>query len=279
VERQNQRLLPVAYFMVTFTVPEALRSLFKAHPKVMIEALFGQSAGALADVAARPKYLGGKLGMIGVLHTWSRQLIYHPHVHYVVPALALSAQGELKAPERSAYLLPVEVLKSRYRSRMRDTLSQKHPQLAAQVPRSVWRKAWNVNITAVGKGQGALRYLGRYVFKTALTSTRILEHRGGRVIFSYKDSKTGRLLRRELCALEFIRRFLQHVRPKGLRRVRSFGWLSPAAKKSFEGICAVLEALEACGPAPQPPAMSVPCPQCQRPMRLVHTLPRGPPQR
>jgi hypothetical protein len=213
IRAQVQRLLPVHYFMVTFTVPEALRALFQAQPKIMIDALFAQSAGSLGDVAAQPKHLGGALGMIGVLHTWSRQLIYHPHIHYVVPAIALSAQGALKAPHQPDYLLPVEVLKARYRSRMRQCLQQQHPQIYAEVPCAVWRKKWNVNIQPVGRGQEALYYLGRYVYKTAISSTRILSHTGGKVRFSYKDSTTAEIKTCELNALEFIRRFLQHVLP------------------------------------------------------------------
>ena len=277
IDNQTQRLLPVTYFMVTFTVPEPLRVVFKAQPKVMVNMLFAQSAGALAEVAAQPKHLGGALGMTGVLHTWSRQLIYHPHIHYVVPAIALDSQGALQAPQKPDYLLPVEVLKARYRSKMRQALQEQHPEILAQIPSRVWREKWNVNIIDVRRGEGALRYLGRYVFKTALSSTRILKEEGGRVTFTYKDSTTGQSQTAEVSALEFIRRFLQHVLPKGLHRVRTFGWLSPAARKRFERICAILDALEACAPASARAPLVVACPQCQKPMRLVSHLPRGPP--
>jgi hypothetical protein len=277
IEHQTRRLLPVGYFMVTFTVPQPLRAVFAAHPRIMVDVLFAQSAGALADVAARPKYLGGTLGLIGVLHTWSRQLLYHPHIHYVVPGIALSPQGGLKAPQNPDYLLPVEVLKARFGSRMREALSRQYPQLAAGLPRSVWKGKWNINIQAVGKGQGALKYLARYVFKSPMSSVRILQEQGGKLAFSYKDSATGQIKSCEVSTLEFIRRFLQHVLPKGLHRVRAFGWLSPAAKKRFERICVILDALGACQPAPAEAPMLVTCPQCHGPMRLVRLLPRAPP--
>jgi hypothetical protein len=277
IENQTRRLLPVNYFMVTFTVPEAVRAVFKAHPKEMSEVLFAQSAGALADVAASPKHLGGALGMIGVLHTWSRLLVYHPHVHYVVPGVALTPEGALRSPDKPDYLLPVHVLKARYRSRMREALSQQHPQILAQLPSKVWAKGWNLNVIAVGQGKGALQYLARYVFKTAISSTRILKDQNHRVSFSYKDSSTRELKVCTVDAMEFIRRFLQHVLPKGLHRVRTFGWLSPAAKKRFQRICAILDVLAACQPAPSRPPVEMPCPDCRRPMRLIRTLPRGPP--
>jgi hypothetical protein len=277
IDHQVRRLLPVNYFMVTFTVPEQLRAVFAAQPKIMIDMLFAQSAGALADVAALPKHLGGSMGMIGVLHTWSRQLLYHPHIHYVVPGIALSPKGALKAPAKADYLLPAEVLKARFGSRMRDALNSQHPEWAAQLPPKAWKKKWNVNIKAVGKGEGALKYLSRYVFKTALSSTCILRDQGAKVSFTYKDSATGQIKTCEVSPTEFIRRFLQHVLPKGLHRVRTFGWLSPAAKKRFERICAILDALGACRPAPARLPVVVACPQCQRPMRLLRHLPRGPP--
>jgi hypothetical protein len=277
IQTQCHRLLPVSYFMVTFTVPEALRALFGAHPTIMIDVLFAQSSGALADVAAHSKHLGGSLGMVGVLHTWSRQLIYHPHVHYVVPGIALSDEGGLKAPQKPDYLLPVAVLKARYRNRMREALNQ-HPELAAQVPSSVWTKGWVINITPVGRGDAALKYLAQYVYKTAISSTRILKDENGRVSFTYKESGTDEIKVCTLLAVEFIRRFLQHVLPRGLHRVRTYGWLSPAAKKRFERVCAILDALAACRPAPALLPVQVPCPECQHPMRLIKIFPRGPPR-
>jgi hypothetical protein len=276
IQSQTRRLLPVDYFMVTFTVPQALRAVVGAHPKTMVDLLFAQSATALADVAATTKHLGGTLGMIGVLHTWSRQLLYHPHIHYVVPGVALSPQGALKVPAKPDYLLPVEVIKARFRSRMHQALEQ-HPQLMACLPSKLWGRKWNVNITPVGQGRGALLYLARYVFKSAIDSSRILKDEDGKVTFSYKDSATSAIKTCRVPAVEFIRRFLSHVLPKGLHRVRTFGWLSPAAKKRFERICAILDALEACAPAPRPSPLVIACPQCQKPMRLLQNLPRGPP--
>lgn len=276
--RQQTRLLPgVPYFLVTFTVPEQLRALIRAHQRELYALLFAESAASLQEVAAHEKHLGAELGMLGVLHTWSRQLVFHPHIHYVVAGAGLSADGwQWKRVKSSGFLLPEKVLARRFRNRLRGWLAREQPSLFAQIPAVVWRTDWVVDSLAVGSGETALQYLARYVFKTALSSARLLADDERGVTFRFRRSDDGSWQTLTLAPAEFLRRFLQHVLPRGFRRVRSFGWLSPAAKAKWQRIEALLDWKR---PAPPPTtALPVPaCPHCRQPLALVGRLPRAPP--
>ena len=277
---QLERLLPVGYFLVTFTIPKELRPIFRAHQRLCYDALFAESAGALQDVAGHERYLGGELGCLGVLHTWSRQLVYHPHVHYLVPAVALRADGTLCFPKDPEYLLPVQRLGARFRSRLRRRLREADPALIARVPARTWRKPWVVHSQSAGRGPEALSYLARYVQKTAISGTRLLDQDAQRVTFSYRESGTNIERTLALSGEHFLQRFLQHVLPKGFRRVRSYGWLSPAAKRRLEEVRTLLDAPVASVVARvirPAAAVSVCCPQCSGPMRRIADFGRAPP--
>src|SRR5258708_394012 len=172
--RQQQRLLPVPYFLVTCTVPQELRALFRAHQELCYGMLMQESAATLQDIARQPRYLGGELGLLGVLHTWTRQLVYHPHVHYLVPGVARRTDGTLCFPKNPAYLLPVSRLSARLRARWRQRLLREAPELCRQVLPATWRKPWTLHCTPAGRGPEALGYLSRYIYKTALSSARLL---------------------------------------------------------------------------------------------------------
>ena len=276
--RQKTRLLPgVPYFLVTFTVPAELRALIRSHQKDLYGLLFRESAATLQEVAAQPKHLGAELGMLGVLHSWSRQLVFHPHVHYVVAGAGLSANGlrwqRVASPD---FFLPEKVLARRFRNRLRAALAERWPELLARLPAKIWRADWVVDCLAVGSGEAALRYLSAYVYQTALGSQRILADDGTRIQFRYRDSETGQSKTLTLAAEEFLRRFLQHVLPAGFQRVRYYGWLAAAAKARWARILALLDWKR---PAPPEPTPLPPpeCPRCHQPMALVERLPRAPP--
>ena len=276
-QRQESRLLPVPYFLVTFTVPEELRAVMRAHPKELYHALFAHSAGALADVALSK--LGVEPGFTGVLHTWTRQLLYHPHVHYLVPGGGLSPDGlRWKRVAHPQFFLPQSVLAARFKNRLRQHLEQAHPDLLRQIPARAWQQDWVVDVQPVGRGQTALRYLAAYVQKTALSAARLLACDARTVTFTYAERATGETKTLRLSGQEFLRRFLQHVLPTGFRRVRHFGWLSPAAKKRWQRIHALLDWQPAAPPIAAPaPCWAPHCPRCQKPMRLLGTLARWPP--
>jgi Putative transposase/Transposase zinc-binding domain len=277
---QTARLLPVGYFLVAFTIPQPLRAIFRAHQRLCYDLLFVESAAALQDVARQPRYLGGDLAMLGVLHTWSRQLSYHPHVHYLVPGVALRADGTLCFPADPEYLLPVQRLSARFRSRMRASLRQVAPDLYARIPQRTWREPWIVHSQFAGRGAQALSYLARYVSKTALSSNRLLHQDNRNVTFSYRESKTNSERTLTLGGEAFLHRFLQHVLPKGFRRVRTSGWLSPAARRRFQTVRILLHAPDHLPSQRTTLAIPVCCPHCQHPMRRIADFrrTRGPPE-
>jgi hypothetical protein len=283
LERQVNRLLPVPYFLVTFTVPEQLRDLARRRPGWFYTAHFEESARTLQEIAASPEHLGAELGFVGVLHTWSRQLLLHPHVHYIVAGGGLSLDREKwGALPRPDFLLPQRVLAARFRTRLRGRLQADEPALHAEVPESVWRADWVVDCEPVGSGENALKYLARYVFRTAMSGQRELtEHADGRVSFDYIESKTGQ---QKVCTVDsdgFLRRFLQHVLPAGTHRVRYFGWLHPSAKRRRLLVETLLHARIIVRPtAEPPPAWHRLCPHCGNfTLVVVEKLarPRAPP--
>ena len=276
-QRQQNKLLPVPYFLVTFTVPEELREVIRAHQQDLYHALFHESAGALHDVALTK--LGVQLGWTGVLHTWTRQLVYHPHVHYLVPGGGLTPDGlRWKRVSDAQFFLPTQVLAARFRNRLRRWLETEHQELLRPIPARAWKQPWVVDVQPVGRGQSALRYLAAYVQKTALSATRLIACDERTVTFTYADRASGETKALRLSGEEFLRRFLQHVLPTGLQRVRHFGWLSPAAKKRRQRIHALLDWKPAAPPDAQAAACWAPaCPRCQKPMRLLGTFARSPP--
>jgi len=275
IERQKLKLLPIRYYLITFTVPEGLRAWLRSHQKAGYGALLKESAGALQDVARRAKYLGAELGALSVLHTWGRQLQFHPHVHCVVPAGGLRPDGlRWCQPHSPTFFLPQIVLAARFRSRLQDAL-QEQPE-ATQIPASVWRQKWVVDVQPVGSGEAALKYLSAYVYRTALGSQRILADEDGHITFKYKDSADQRWHTLRVPAQEFIRRFLQHVLPQGFQRVRYYGWLSAAAHTRWQRILALLNWTRPVRPPQEPKALPL-CLHCGAQLFWVGRFIRGPP--
>jgi Putative transposase/Transposase zinc-binding domain len=223
VEQQKLLLLPVIHFLVTFTLPEELRKVARANQKLIYNILFRASSEALQKLAEDERFVGGRLGMVGVLHTWTRALIYHPHVHYIVTGGALNDRGVWRS-SREDFLVPVRALSVIFRAKFRDLL--KKTELFDQVDLRVWKKDWVVHSEAVGSGEAAFKYLAPYVFRVAISNKRILKLQDGRVTFKYKDSATDQVRYATVSAEEFIRRFLQHVLPDHFVKVRYYGLLS-----------------------------------------------------
>lgn len=299
LQRQQARLLlPTPYFLVTFTVPEQLRRLIRSHQQITLDLFFAVTSGALQDLAGNPRLLGAQLGMLGVVHTWSRTLVFHPHIHYLLPGGGLSLDGRTWVPSRRKFLLPVKALGAHVRTLFKERLLKEHPNLFAQVPAKVWKRHWNVDSRAAGSGQNALRYLSRYVFKTATSNRLIQRSSDGRVLWPYRDSSTGQSATISLAPLDWMSRFLQHILPSGFARVRTFGWLHPAAKVRANRVRALLGEQPLLTPAeqhawqsppdldgldPTPPATppdkacsSPLCPRCQAPMRKFGAFTRFP---
>jgi len=222
---QRERLLPVSYFMLTFTLPADLRPIARSHQRLIYHLLFSASAQAAQRLARDKQRIGGQVGMLGVLHTWGRSLVYHPHVHYLVPGGGLGEDGHWR-PTRANFLLPAKALSKLLRGKFRDALRRANPAVFAQVPAQVWRQDWVVHCQPVGKGVNAVRYLAPYIFRVAISNRRIVRLTNGKVTFRYRATDTGALKTCSLPAEEFIRRFLQHVLPRGFVKVRYYGFLS-----------------------------------------------------
>jgi len=281
-------LLPVPYFLVTFTVPELLRLWMRSHPALAYRILFAASAQALQDLARNPRRLDATLGMLGILHTWTRTLVYHPHVHYLVPGGGLSLDGRAWKPSRGRFLLPVKPLSDHFRTCFRQALEREAPDALKELPARIWKPRWVTHCQPVGSGQPALRYLSRYVFQTATGNRRLTLLPNGRLRWPYRNSTTRQWQHVDLDPFEFLRRFLQHVLPSGFHRVRRFGWLHPAGRRAFNRVRALLhqppvltqaeqatwlglDDLEPPDPsppdAPPSPLNAIPrCPRCHQPM-------------
>jgi hypothetical protein len=258
--------LPVPYYLITITVPEGLRPWLRSHQKQGYAGLLKESAATLQDVARRDKYLGAELGMVRVFHPVGRQLQFHPHVHGVVPAGGLRADGlRWCRPKSPDFFRPQIVLAARFRSRLKTALHSA-PE-ASDIPASGWRQKWGVDVQPVGRGQPALQYLAAYLYRPPL-SARPLQEENGQVTFPYQDHQNQTWHSLTLSALEFIRRFLHLVLPQGFQRVRTYGWLSAAAKGRWQRIRTLLDWTVPV-PPPPPPVLPPRCPHCGRPLHVI----------
>ena len=239
--KQEARLLPCDYFLVTFTVPEELRGSAMRHPKIFYDLLLKESAATLQDVAQHK--LNGRLGFTGILHTWGRQLQYHPHVHFIIPAVGYNpVSKKLKRPSKGDFLLSSRPLAKRFAIRMAraiESISEVHNALDQSVKtflKTVHHKSaknWVVHLQHAGNGKTAVRYLARYVHRSALSDDRLKGTTAdGKVEVQWRSSKTQQIGKLYFKTDELIRRWLQHVLPKGFMRLRHFGFMSPAAKKT-----------------------------------------------
>jgi hypothetical protein len=275
MQRQLQRQLPGPHFMLTFTVPEPLRPFLRSHQRIGYAALFEASAGAIKKLVCDSRFVGGnQAGFFGVLHTWGRQLQYHPHIHYVVPGGALSSQDGNWHGASAGFFLPVRALAPIVRAKFRDRIAREG--FIDRIPPEVWTTPWNVHCQPVPDAEASIRYLAPYVFKVAISDHRILRFDERTVTFSYRHKGSTRLRTLELDALEFIRRFLQHVLPTGFMKVRYYGFLSPTAKVSLQDVRTKVELAH--GFAEEVPEIELPkwpapaCQACGGALRFVRSL-------
>ncbi len=272
VEKQHNRLLPTHYFLVTFTLPSELRPIARSNQKIIYDLLFKCSAAALQKLAQDPRFVGGDIGMMGGLHTWQRDMRYHPHVHFIVPGGGLSPEHSRWLPSNTDFFVPVEALSPIFRAKFRDALKKAH--LFSFVPAGVWQKDWVVHCKPVGDGNSALKYLAPYVYRVAITNNRIEKLENGKVTFWFKSSKTDQWQTATLPVFDFIHRFLQHVLPKGFVKIRYYGFLSPNKRN----LLAVAKYLLGDSPDPEvTPILSQQyiCPDCGAKLRRAKSLPKS----
>jgi len=264
--RQIKKALPCEYFLITFTVPEDIRHVIRSHQLSGYGALFDASAHALQTLSDNPRFAGGgQAGFTGVLHTWGRQIQYHPHVHYVVPGGTVSGSKDQKnwAAAPPGFFLPVRPLSKLFKAEYKKRMCADG--LLDLIPENVWLQDWVVHCKPVGNAQHTLKYLARYVFKVAISNARILDISNGMVTFKWQKSDSGRWRYTTVTAMEFIRRYLQHVLPTGFVKVRHYGFAHHNATVGHrELFLMVLLAQDFEGPAPAMPVSEKPRPHCPR---------------
>ena len=235
LKKQMESLLPCNYFLITITIPAELRETALIYPEEVYSAMFTASKDALHKLAQDPKYIGpGKTGFFGVLHTWGRQMVYNPHIHYIVPGGAITEKDRQWLPSRADFFVPTKALAKIYKAKLRDLLINNG--IYEETQKNAWNKDWVINAKAVGDGKSSLKYLAPYVFRVAISENRIISYDKNQVTFYYKKSGSAQYKRMTLSALEFIRRFLMHVLPSGFMKVRHYGFLNGNCKFAFDEI-------------------------------------------
>jgi hypothetical protein len=280
IEGQLDKRVAAPYFMVTFTLPEELRPLFfMPQAKEIYQLFFAAASTALSDILANPKWLGAKTsGFTMILHTWNQRLHFHPHIHCIVPGVGIAENGRVVTVKDPNFLVPQPALRSVFRARFRDGLAElaKEHELPAVDP-ATWQKDWGVHLQPFGTGENIIKYLGRYVCRTAIGDSRVLAVTDTHVSFRYKDRANGDAVRIEnLEGAEFVRRYLRHVLPRGLRAIRHYGFCHPAAHKKRERVAFHTGrplVIGAPAVAPEKPARVASCPCCGGPMRKLLRLP------
>ena len=262
LDRQQAKLLPVEYFMATFTLPYELRFLAWDNQKLVYDLLFACVSSTLKDFGLNPKNLGADIGMTAILHTHNRRLDHHPHIHVAVPGGGVDKARKQWKKKKSKYLFNEFALAEVFRARFLEALNK----AGLSAPNSLPRK-WVVHCTHVGKGLPALKYLSRYLYRGVISEKNIVSSRNGNVTFKYVESRTGKTRYRTLKGEDFLWLVLQHVLPKGFRRVRDYGFLHGNAKKLLSLVQLVLQVLiEACASRPRPVFK---CPKCNAPMQII----------
>lgn len=281
VERGLEKQVNAPYFMVTFTLPQELRScFFGPFAKEFYDLFFAAVSAALTEKLASAKGFRAEVsGFMAVLHTWGQHMQFHPHLHCLVPGAGLDAKGKVVCVKDARYLVHLALLKAAFREQFRRLITAK----GWQVDPAVWTKEWGVHIKAAGDGAHALRYLGAYVARSVISDQRILSLNGGCVTFLAKDRSDNRFKPRTVTGTEFVRRYLRHVLPRGLRSIRYYGYCHPAALRNRERVRIFTGSPIFFGPRPKPLPIGIPtCPSCQKEMTCVARLPRtffnrGPP--
>ena len=232
--KRAAELLPIRYFHLVFTLPSELRDPVRRNQKLLYAVLMRAAADALRKLGLDPKFVGGQLSILSVLHTWTRTLEFHPHVHLLVPAGALDRDGVWRSA-RKKFLVPVQALSRMFRARFMKLARKALPEVT--FPQEVWNKEWVVfSKPSFSRAKKVLQYLGRYVHRIAITNNRILSLQDGTVTFRYQESKSGTWQNMTLAGEEFLRRYLQQVLPQGFHKVRYYGLLSPANRATLKRV-------------------------------------------
>ena len=270
LERRMQRLVPADYFLLTFTLPAEFRGLTAAHADVVLDRLMRCAWETVHRFSQNDRQLHGTPGAIAVLHTHSRRLDFHPHVHLVVPAAAIDALKQhwrrKRRGKNGTYLFNEKAMAKVFRAKMLAALAVAGIPLPARYPRE-----WVAHCKSVGSGEKALIYLGRYLYRGVIAEKDIVACENGQVTFRYRNAATEKMERRSLAGADFLWLIIQHVLPKGFRRARNYGFLHANCKR----LIGLLQLLLRFDPARfAPPRKERPtrlCPCCGAVMTIIRT--------
>lgn len=273
--KRRKELLAAPYFHVTITIPQQLRRIARSNQETLYPLLMGTAAESLLKLGLDSKYVGGKLAILAVLHTWTRTLEHHPHVHMLVAAGGVDANGCWRQARKKKYLVCAKALSKLFRGKFMARVKKAFPEEC--FPSELWQTDWVVKIKPPIKNpKKVLDYLGRYVHRIAIANSRILSLEDGKVTFRYQESDTRKWKTMTLVAEEFLRRYLQHVLPEGFHKVRYFGLWSPANRKKLREVQQQL-ATKQCDVEPADPVAATGriCPCCGKGLMVViEVLPR-----
>ena len=231
LEARQAELLPCDYYHIVATVPEEIRHLFLSEQKFMYTLLMRTVAGAVGDLCRDRKYLGATPGILMVLHTWTSQMHYHPHVHLLVTGGGVSDDGQSWCQPPGTFLVPVRALSKLIAARFRDDLKKTAPEAFNSLPQKTWKQPWCSFSKHYGRSRTAVvDYLARYAFRIAIINARILAMDDTHVTFQYKQRDTGQWQTCRLTGIEFLRRFLMHVLPMGFHKLRYYGLWHPSKR-------------------------------------------------
>jgi len=275
VDARTAELLPCPYYHVTVTVPAQLRDVLRSNQSEGYGLLIKAAGEAVLTLCRDKRHMGATPAVLAVFHTWTSAMNYHPHVHLLVSGGGIGHDGATWRQAKHRFLVPAPALGILVRGKFHDALKKARPDLEAQVPADVWRREWMAGCKHWGQGETAvLEYLARYVHRIAITNRRILAINERTVTFRYKNRKQGQWRTCTLSGHEFMRRFLQHVLPKGFHKVRYYGLWHSAQRLTRENARRALllkQAQPVLEPriadrlatdiAPDDPA-GIPCPYC-----------------
>ncbi len=285
--QREQELLPVEYFHVVFTLPGEIAEIGLQNKDKVYDLLLRTSAETLRQIAADPAHLGAEIGFLSVLHTWGQDLRHHPHVHCLVPGGGIALEGGHQwIPCRPRFFLSVHVLGRKFRGKFLDHLRRafdqgklsfhgklehlREPSAFRSYLAPLFEKDWVVYAKPPFAGpEVVLRYLARYANRVAISNTRLLSMVGNKVTFRWKDyRRSGKLRTMKLDAVQFLRRFLLHILPKGFMRIRYYGFMANRCRKQKLERCrellAVAETVSASSDGVRRGKHPMQCPECQR---------------
>lgn len=272
LDRQKQKLLPVDYFLVTFTLPAQLRQLARHQQKKIYRLFFSSVVSTLKDFGLNPDKLDGDIGFTAVLHTHSRRLDYHPHIHVVMPGGGINKKRRQWKKLKGKYLFNEFALAKVFRARFLEALTASGLTWPQSTPQQ-----WVANVINVGKGLPALKYLSRYLYRGVISEKNIIANKNGNVTFQYINSTTQKTEYRTVKGEDFLYLVLKHVLPRGFRRVRDYGFLHANAKALLTLVQLILQVK--LKPREKRKRADFICPNCQSKMviRMIkHVSREGP---